>query len=173
MENHFYHIRWSPLIVTIFIIHVHNLYNWCYANVICLVLKMWLCCLFIMSAYSSSLPTRFYHGSKQYEPWPGSVHIVCNIDYKRKYADMGADNKVVTGRKRDKCFREWADWYLSHQGFSIQMYRKSLVTLVRNLGQRWGSYDHKTVVYFERWCLLKIRYALWILKPKYANNMCN
>ena len=73
MENHFYHIRWSPLIVTIFIIHAHNLYNGCYANVICLVLKMWLCCLLITSTYSNSLPTKFYHGSKQYEPWPGSI----------------------------------------------------------------------------------------------------
>ena len=33
MENHFYHIRLPPLNVTIFITHVRNLRNECYANV--------------------------------------------------------------------------------------------------------------------------------------------
>ena len=32
MENHFYHIKLSPLIVTIFITHVRNLHNGRYAN---------------------------------------------------------------------------------------------------------------------------------------------
>ena len=32
MENHFYHIKWPPLNVTIFIMHVRNLCNGCYAN---------------------------------------------------------------------------------------------------------------------------------------------
>ena len=32
MENHFNHIMLPPLIVTIFITHVRNLRNWCYAN---------------------------------------------------------------------------------------------------------------------------------------------
>ena len=34
MENHFYHIKWPPLNVTIFITHVRNLRNGCYANVL-------------------------------------------------------------------------------------------------------------------------------------------
>ena len=33
MENHFYHIRWAPLSVTIFITHVRILRNGSYANV--------------------------------------------------------------------------------------------------------------------------------------------
>ena len=33
MGNHFYHIKWPPLNVTIFIKHVHNLRNESYANV--------------------------------------------------------------------------------------------------------------------------------------------
>ena len=32
MENHFYHIRWAPMSVTIFIMHVHKLRNAGYAN---------------------------------------------------------------------------------------------------------------------------------------------
>ena len=34
MENHFNHIKWPPLNVTIFITHVRNLCNGCYTNVI-------------------------------------------------------------------------------------------------------------------------------------------
>ena len=162
MENHFYNIRWSPLIVTIFIIHVHNLYNGCYANVICLVLKMWLCYLLITSAYSSSLPTKFYHGSKQYELWPGSI-LYAILTTKENMQTWEQIIKLWLAGKEINALENEQIFYLSHQGFSIQMYRKSLVTLVRNLSQRWGSYDHKTVAYFERWCLLKIRYALWIL----------
>ena len=33
MENQFYHIKRPPLSVTINIMHVPNLGNWCYANV--------------------------------------------------------------------------------------------------------------------------------------------
>ena len=33
IENHFYHIKWAPLNVTIFIPHLCNLSNGCYANV--------------------------------------------------------------------------------------------------------------------------------------------
>ena len=33
LENTFYHIKWPPLNVTIFITHVRNLRNGCYANV--------------------------------------------------------------------------------------------------------------------------------------------
>ena len=33
MENHFYNIKWSPLNVTIFIMHVRNLRNGWYANI--------------------------------------------------------------------------------------------------------------------------------------------
>ena len=32
MENHFYHIKWPPLNVTIFITHMQNLSNGCYAK---------------------------------------------------------------------------------------------------------------------------------------------
>ena len=32
MENHLYHIKWPPLNVTIFITHVRNARNGCYAN---------------------------------------------------------------------------------------------------------------------------------------------
>ena len=32
MENHFYHIKWPPLNVTIFITHVRNVRNGSYAN---------------------------------------------------------------------------------------------------------------------------------------------
>ena len=32
MENHFYHLRWAALNVTIFITHVRNLRNRCYVN---------------------------------------------------------------------------------------------------------------------------------------------
>ena len=32
MENHFYHIRWAPLSVTIFITHMRILRNGSYAN---------------------------------------------------------------------------------------------------------------------------------------------
>ena len=46
---------------------------WYIFGVIKMILKMWLCCLLIKSSYSSSLPTKFDHGSKQYEPWPGSI----------------------------------------------------------------------------------------------------
>ena len=76
MENHFYHIRWSPVIVTIFIIHVHNLYNGCYANVIFLVLKMWLCCLLITSAYTSSLPTQ--GGNYNKVECDDNMHLHCS-----------------------------------------------------------------------------------------------
>ena len=37
MENHFYHIKWPPLNVTIFITHVRSLRNGCYAN------RSWFC----------------------------------------------------------------------------------------------------------------------------------
>ena len=32
MENHSYHIKWPPLNSTVFITHVRNLRNGCYAN---------------------------------------------------------------------------------------------------------------------------------------------
>ena len=32
MENHFYYIKWSSLNASIFITHVRNLRNGCYAN---------------------------------------------------------------------------------------------------------------------------------------------
>ena len=56
----------------------------------------YVCCI-----YSSTLQTRFDHGSKQYGPWSdcslGSrlilVHIVCNIGNLRTYAEERANCK--------------------------------------------------------------------------------
>ena len=50
MENHFYHIRWAPLSVTIFITHVCILRNGSYADV-----------SYIKNSASPAI--------KQYEPW--------------------------------------------------------------------------------------------------------
>ena len=52
-------------------------------------------CFYVCCICSSTLQTRFYHGSKHYEPWSdcflGSsliwVHIVCKIGCLRTYAD--------------------------------------------------------------------------------------
>ena len=52
------------------------------------------CCI-----YSSALQTRFYHGSKQYDPLLDEVgslilgHITCNIGYLRLQAEERSDDK--------------------------------------------------------------------------------